>query len=103
MSAFEDLQIMTEYIPIDIRLTVEEATNLLKELKPRQILFPREVVEDVNAIQQLLPSSLVTLYGHLNILNIAINSQFTRLYMSAAVSNFKFISQIYYYGYLVIK
>ncbi|CAG8485414.1 403_t:CDS:10 [Diversispora eburnea] len=87
ISAFEDLQIMTEYIPIDIRLTVEEATNILQELKPRQVLFPREIVEDINSIQQLLSSSLVTLYGHLNILNIAINSQYTRLYMSAALAS----------------
>ncbi|CAB5390767.1 unnamed protein product [Rhizophagus irregularis] len=36
MSAFEGLQVKPIYLPIDIRLTVNEVTNMLRERKPPQ-------------------------------------------------------------------
>ncbi|CAB4432637.1 unnamed protein product [Rhizophagus irregularis] len=55
MSTFEGLQIKPIDLPIDIRLTVNEAN---------------------------LPNSLITLYECLNIVNISINSQFVRAVMT---------------------
>ncbi|CAG8716200.1 12027_t:CDS:2, partial [Acaulospora morrowiae] len=92
VSAFEGLQITSEYLPIDIRLTVEEATNILQELKPRHVLLPREIVDDMNNnnILKTLPSSLVTFYNCLDNLSVSINSQYARTYM-----NDKLAAEIY--------
>ena len=44
MSAFEGLQIKPTYLPIDIRLTVNEITNMLGEKKLLHVLFPHRIV-----------------------------------------------------------
>ena len=86
MSAFEGLQIKPTYLPIDIRLTVNEIINMLKEKEPQHVLFPCKVIEDADNIKQNLSSSLITLYEYLDIVNISINSQFVRTVMTENVN-----------------
>ena len=62
MSAFEGTQIKPTYLPIDIRLTVNDVTNMLREKKPQHVLFPYKINRDVNNIRQnYLSRSLITL------------------------------------------
>ncbi|CAG8688859.1 43945_t:CDS:10 [Gigaspora margarita] len=82
ISAFDGLQIKTMHLPIDIRLTVEQVVEMIKELQPREVLFPRGAVKNADDIRRQIPSSLVTLYEHLDIVNISINSQYKRTYMA---------------------
>ena len=70
-SAFEGSQIKPVYLPIDIRLTVNEVINMLKERKPHYVLFPRKIIGDMDNIKQNLSSSLITLYEYLDIVNIS--------------------------------
>ncbi|RIA97135.1 beta-lactamase-like protein [Glomus cerebriforme] len=79
MSAFEGLQIKPTYLPIDIRLTVNEIANMLREKKPQHVLFPQKIIGNV---RPNLPNSLITLYECLDIVNISINSQFVRTVMT---------------------
>ena len=58
------------YLPIDIRLTVNDVTNLLREKKPQHILFSHKIIRDVNNIKHNLPRSLTILYGYLDIIDI---------------------------------
>ena len=85
MSAFEGLQIKHMYLPIDIRLTVNDVTSMLREKKPQHVLFPN-IIRDANNIRQNLSRSLITLYDYLNIVDISINSQFVRTVMTENVS-----------------
>ena len=87
MSAFEGLQIKSTYLPIDIRLSVNDVTNMLKERRPQHILFPQKIIRDENNIRQNLSSSLITLYECWDIINISINSQFVRTVMTENVSH----------------
>ncbi|CAG8539181.1 6227_t:CDS:2 [Funneliformis mosseae] len=82
MSAFEGLQIKPTYLPIDIRLTVSEVINMLREKKPQHVLFPHKIIGDADNIKQNLSNSLITLYESLDIVNISINSQFVRTVMT---------------------
>ena len=43
MSAFEGLQIKPTYLPIDIRLSVNDVTNMLKEKRPQHVLLPHKI------------------------------------------------------------
>ena len=86
MSAFEGLQIKHMYLPIDIRLTVNDVTSMLREKKPQHVLFPHKIVRDVDNIKQNLSRSLTTLYEYLDIVDISINSQFVRTVMTENVS-----------------
>ena len=61
MSAFEGLQIKPTYLPIDIRLTVSEITDMLREKKPLHVLFPHKIIVNVDNIRQNLSNSLITL------------------------------------------
>ena len=45
MSAFEGLQIKPTYLPIDIRLSVSDVTNMLKEKRPQHVLLPQDLFE----------------------------------------------------------
>ncbi|CAG8615524.1 1728_t:CDS:2 [Racocetra fulgida] len=81
ISAFDGLQIKTMHFPIDIRLTVEQAVEMIKGLKPREVLFPHGIVKNADDIRRQIPS-LVTLYEHLDIVNVSINSQYKRTYMA---------------------
>ena len=62
ISAFERLQIKLVYLPIDIRLTVNEVINMLKKKKPQHVLFPCKIIGDADNIKQNLSNSLITLY-----------------------------------------
>ena len=86
MSAFEGLQIKPIYLPIDIRLSVNDVTSMLGEKRPQHILFPRKIIRDVNNIRQNLSRSLITLYECWDIINISISSQFVRTVMTENVS-----------------
>jgi hypothetical protein len=86
MSAFEGLQIKPIYLPIDIRLTVNEVTNMLREKKPQHVLFPQKIIKDSGNVRPNLPNSLITLYECSDIVNISINSQFVRTVMTENVS-----------------
>ena len=86
MSAFEGLQINSKYLPIDIRLTVNEVTNMLREKKPQHVLFPQKIIRDAGNVRPNLTNSLITLYECLDIVNISINSQFVRTVMTENVS-----------------
>ncbi len=86
MSAFGGLQIKPTYLPIDIRLFANDVTNMLKEKRPQHILFPHKIIRDVNNLKQNLSRSLITLYGCWDIINISINSQFVRTFMTENVS-----------------
>ncbi|CAG8509269.1 4899_t:CDS:10, partial [Scutellospora calospora] len=90
ISAFDGLQIKTMHIPIDIRLTVEQVVEMIKESRPREVLFPHKVVKNVDDIRRQIPSSLITLYEHLDIINISVNSQYKRTFMTE-----KLASEIY--------
>ena len=79
MSAFKSLQIKPTYLPIDIRLSVNDVTNMLKEKRPQHILFPHKIIRDVNNLRQ-------NLYECWDIINISINSQFVRTFMTENVS-----------------
>ena len=82
MSAFEGLQIKPTYLPIDIRLIVSEITDMLREKKTLHVLFPHKIIVNVGLIRQNLSNSLITLYEHLDIVNISTNSQFVRTVMT---------------------
>ncbi|CAG8750168.1 16293_t:CDS:2, partial [Rhizophagus irregularis] len=82
MSAFEGLQIKPIYLPIDIRLTINEVTNILREKKPQHVLIPQKIIKESGNIRPNLPNSLITLYECLDIVNISINSQFVRTVMT---------------------
>jgi hypothetical protein len=86
MSAFEGLQIKPIYLPIDIRLTINEVTNMLREKKPQHVLFPQKIIRDSGNVRPNLSNSLITLYECLDIVNISINSQFVRTVMTENVS-----------------
>src|SRR5438034_7441609 len=86
MSAFEGIQIKPTYLPIDIRLTVNEVTNMLREKKPQHVLFPQKIIRDAGNVRSNLSNSLITLYECLDIVNISINSQFVRTVMTENVS-----------------
>jgi len=45
MSAFEGLQIKSKYLPIDIRLTVNEVT------KPQHVLFSQKIIRDAGNVR----------------------------------------------------
>lgn len=91
LSPFENLQIKSTFIPIDIRLTVDDVTEMLLEsskLKPQHILLPKQIITDNDKlinIQKQLPSSMITLYDYLDIVDITINSQFLRATISESV------------------
>ena len=74
MLAFEGLQIKSKYLPIDIWLTVNEVTNMLKEKKPQHVLFPQKIIRDAGNVRSNLSNSLITFYECLDIVNISINS-----------------------------
>jgi len=62
MSAFEGIQIKPTYLLIDIRLAVNDVSNMLREKKPQHVLFPHKINRDVNNIRQnYLSRSLITL------------------------------------------
>ncbi|CAB4391341.1 unnamed protein product [Rhizophagus irregularis] len=82
MSAFEGLQIKSIYLQIDIRLTINEVTNMLREKKPQHVLIPQKIIKESGNIRPNLPNSLITLYECLDIVNISINSQFVRTVMT---------------------
>ena len=79
-------EIKPTYLPIDIRLSVNDVTNMLKEKRPQHVLLPHEIIQDVNIIRQNLSRSLITLYECSDIVNISINSQFVRTFMTENVS-----------------
>ena len=65
-------------------------TNMLREKKPLHDLFPHKTIVNVDLIRQNLSNSLITLYDHLDIVNISINSQFVRTVMAENVSYVNF-------------
>ncbi|PKK56698.1 hypothetical protein RhiirC2_858507 [Rhizophagus irregularis] len=53
MSTFEGLQIKPIDLPIDIRLTVNEVTNMLREKKPQHVLFPQKIIRESGNIRPI--------------------------------------------------
>ncbi|CAG8723363.1 11035_t:CDS:2, partial [Dentiscutata erythropus] len=94
ISAFDGLQIKTMHLPIDIRLTVEQVVKMIKGFQPREILFPHRAVKSADDIRRQIPSSLVTLYEYLDIVNISINSQYKRTYMAEDLASEIFTTNI---------
>ncbi|CAH1756053.1 8651_t:CDS:10 [Entrophospora sp. SA101] len=100
LSSFENLQIESTFIPIDIRLTVDDVTEMLlksSKLEPQHILLPKQIITDNDKlihIQKQLPSSMITLYDYLDVVDITINSQFLRATISESLA--KEIKQIKY-------
>nr|CAG8442319.1 14828_t:CDS:10 [Entrophospora candida] len=100
LSPFENLQIESTFIPIDIRLTVDDVTEMLlksSKLEPQHILLPKQIITDNDKlihIQKQLPSSMITLYDYLDVVDITINSQFLRATISESLA--KEIKQIKY-------
>uniref|UniRef100_U9TDU4 Beta-Casp domain-containing protein n=1 Tax=Rhizophagus irregularis (strain DAOM 181602 / DAOM 197198 / MUCL 43194) TaxID=747089 RepID=U9TDU4_RHIID len=71
MSAFEGLQIKSSiYLPIDIRLTVNEVTNMLRERKPPQHdCYDRNLASNIELVNLGKDSLIASLNGTLNIHN----------------------------------
>ncbi|POG79941.1 hypothetical protein GLOIN_2v1522335 [Rhizophagus irregularis DAOM 181602=DAOM 197198] len=65
MSAFKGLQTKSSiYLPIDIRLTVNEVTNMLRERKP-----PQHLASNIVLVNLGKDSLIASLNGTLNIHN----------------------------------
>jgi len=102
LSPFENLQIQSTFILIDIRLTIEDVTDMLSKnlkSKPQHILLPKQIIinNDDNKlihIRNQLPSSMITLYDYLDIVDITLNSQFLRTTISESV---KFLLYFYFF------
>ena len=60
MSAFEGLQIKPTYLPIDIRLSVNDVINMFEEKRSQHILFSHKIIRDVNNLRQNLSRSYMS-------------------------------------------